>query len=172
MKLKPQYILAATAMVLSTAGVTQATTAVRRFPASECLFETDYSGDYVVTYSTISNASGGTGARARNVHCPLFDANNITDLAVDGFDANNDPTYGVPTAKICQTLNVGTTVTCTATTALLGGTATGAFSTWLPHTLSDGLRDPSRINWYGELVISLPQMGYYGSSSLFGFYAI
>lgn len=173
MKLKPQHALAAVAVLLSTAGVTQATTAVHRYPASACLFDTDNIGDYVVSAGgTIGNSSSGLGARQRWLHCPLPDANTITDIAVDGYDANNDPSSGVPTARICQSYNLGTYVVCTAWNPLLGGTGTGAYSTWLPHSLSDGLRDSSRIDWYAELLISLPQTGIYGQSLLYGFFAI
>jgi hypothetical protein len=168
--MKLQHTLLAAAVLLTLGGSAQAATTYNRVPASGCLFETDYVGDYVFSYGGISNNSSGVGARARNLHCPLVDPSKIWDIAADGYDANNDPGAGVPTAKICQTQNYGTTVTCTAATPLLGGTSTGPFTTWLPHSLSDGLRNPSYAAWYAELVISLPQQGIYGPSSFYGFF--
>lgn len=170
--MKLQHTLLAAAFLLTVGGSAQAATSYNRVPASDCQFETDYSGDYVFSYGGISNNSSGVGARARNLHCPLIDANKISDMAVDGYDANNDPGTGVPTAKICQTQNYGTTVICSAATPLMGGTSTGPFSLWLPHSFSDGLRNPSYVNWYAELVISLPQQGIYGQSTLYGYFVV
>lgn len=170
--MKLQHTLLAAAFFLTLAGSAQAASPIHRVPASGCLFETDYAGDYVFTYGGISNNSNGVGARARNLHCPLVDANTIADIAADGYDANNDPGSGVPTAKICQTQNYGTTVICSAATPLMGGTSTGPFSTWLPHSLSDNLRNPAYVNWYAELVISLPQQGIYGQSTFYGFFVV
>jgi hypothetical protein len=160
----PHTLLSLSAFLLM-AGSAHAASVVQRHSATACAIETDYSGDYVVSASAIANASGGAGARARNVYCAINDATTVQYIAVDGYDANNDPSTGVPTARICQADNLGLTVSCTATTPLLGGTSTGSYSTWLPSWRLSPLADPARAYWYADLVISIPQTGIYGPRS-------
>jgi hypothetical protein len=168
--MKLTYTLLSLSAVLLLAGSAEAASVINRFSATACAYETDYDGDYVISVSGIANNSGGINPRARTVFCPLNDANTVEYLAVDGYDANNDPTHGVPTARICQADNFGLTVSCTASTALLGGTSTGFFSTWLPSWMLAPLKDPARASWYADLVISLPPPGIYGKSFLRGFF--
>ncbi|XXF80485.1 hypothetical protein P2318_12245 [Myxococcaceae bacterium GXIMD 01537] len=167
--MKLQYSLLAAASLLLTVGTAHAAPPIHRTSVSVCAFESDYIGDYVYSYGGVSNASGN---RTRVLHCPLFDPNTFSDIAVDGYDANSDPNVGVPEARICQTENWGVAVACSAAAPLLAGTSTGAFSTWLPHYLSDGLRDPARYNWYADLIISIPRTGAYGQSTIYGFFGI
>lgn len=166
--MKISYSLPLLAVSLLLAGSADAASVIKRHSANNCSFETDYSGDYWVSASAISNASG---SRARNVYCPLNDADTLQYLAVDGYDANNDPYAGVPTAKVCQVENTGFTVDCgSGSVALMGGTSTGIFSTWLPSWMLTPLSNPARATWYVDLVISIPQTGIYGKSFLRGFF--
>lgn len=73
------------------------------YAASNCQYQTDYIGDYLLQTGDLLNLSSGVGARARTVTCPIPTQNGQTNVGVTGIlvDVNDASTATEIIANAC-----------------------------------------------------------------------
>jgi hypothetical protein len=142
--------------------------------ASDCQIETDYSGDYVVSIYGIQNQSGGVGARARTVHCPVSSATRLLtgSFLIDSYDGNNEnSSNGRVRALVCVQPYNGAAIECAPQTEISWNTETGVYGRGLDSDDLALLRNPAKSSWYATLNLTLPPAGVSGWSALYGYSA-
>ncbi|RYZ36471.1 MAG: hypothetical protein EOO71_31650 [Myxococcaceae bacterium] len=166
--------------------VPQTALAYRAYSTAGCFTEGDYTTDFVWSLG-IANQSGGIGARARTIRCPIDDDNSvaaggstvawrpsIASLNVVGYDGNNGTTDTVHNvvASVCYVWNDGGGAHCSVPAVMkpvnTDVTFTGPFAVPVPAALLNEVRSA----WQGDftyLQLTLPQQGPLGNSVVYGY---
>jgi hypothetical protein len=160
--------------------------AYRAYSTAGCFTEEDYAGDYIWG-NGIGNQSNGTGARPRNIRCPILDDNsvaaggatvswrpNLTALYVGGYDGNNGTSDGYhnAVASTCYVYFDGMGASCSTGKVLkpvgTDVTFTGPYNIALDAAQLNTLKGA----WQGDfsfIQIAIPQVGPLGRSIVYGY---